>query len=185
MSEREREGLSNSSSVFKDNRKVWGSISFRGIFALPPSAPSPAVLMFDLCRAPPSFQSFRTVGLSQPVGKDFELPADLLAPTDNRVFLLDKIESHRPLVGRGLRGEGGEPKERIGGKRGHCAAAAAARLSPTMATSAAPPPLPRFISPGDRRNKFSGLTALLVLCPMRLPWIQELSPTVISLAPKK
>ena len=72
-------------------------------------------------------------------------------------------------LGRGLRGEGGEPKERIGGKRGHCAAAAA-RLSPTMATSAAPPP--RFISPGDRRNKFSGLTALLMLCRMRLPRIQ-------------
>lgn len=114
MSEREveREGLSNSSSVFKDNRKVWGSISFRGIFAL--LYQPPAVLMSDLCRAPP-FGQLVSRNLSGKISSS--LPKQTI-----EFFCWTKLKATDRWwgLGRGLRGEGGEPKERIGGKRGHC-----------------------------------------------------------------
>ena len=73
-----------------------------------------------------------------------------LPPQTIEFFLLDKIESDRPLV------RSDEKESRKKGsveKEASEAAAAAARLSPMMVTSAAPP---RFILPVDRRNKFCG-----------------------------
>ena len=150
MRERERKRLS--SSVFQGQQKSMGfrfDLLSRHLCPLltrrrpPPSPPRCS------CPTLQSSSGIRVRGETLVLATCLKM-SRVVASTDNRAFLLDKIESDRPLVRWNWEEEEEESRKK-GSVEKEATEAAAARLSPMMATSAAP----RFISPGDRRNKFS------------------------------